>query len=376
MPKKILIAVAAFTLLAASFVHAESIPLRGVIEGFYGQPWTHAQRLDLIDFCARHQFNAYIYAPKDDPFHRSKWREPYPDEQLAQLSELIRAANRANVEFVFAVSPGLDLDYSDGDLEAMIEKLDAIRSLGCRRFAIFFDDIDDHNGEAQAGFLNRIEKSFIAPRGLEHLITVPTEYFRLDMIDEEGSIKKYTREFSSALDQNVLVLYTGDGVVVPELTDEQLRAANQIYGRELGVWWNYPVNDYMTEKLALGPMQNLPSRLPAIFFNPMSAFEMSKIALATGAEYALDPKNYEPQKAWQRAIEDQFGGLAREMMIFASSSQLLKNNWADTGHVDAPLEKKMLKAVRKLKKNLPPKILSECKDQLDRLEKEIAAADE
>ena len=172
---------------------------------------------------------------------------------------------------------------------------------------------------------------------------MPTEYFRLDMINDDGSIKNYTRDFSQTLDPNVLVLYTGDGVVVPQLTDEQLRAANEIYARSLGVWWNYPVNDYMPEKLALGPIQHLPKKLPAIFFNPMSNYELSKIALATGADYALAPEHYDPQSAWRKAIENQYGELAEDMIIFASQSQLLKNDWANTGHVEASVAPERLR---------------------------------
>ena len=363
--KKIITAAAAL-MLVASFVSAEPIPMRGVVEGFYGTPWKHRQRLDLIDFCSEHQFNAYIYAPKDDPYHRTKWREPYPAVQLDQIAELIRAAREKNVEFIFAVSPGLDLKYSDAELQSMIEKLDAIYAIGGRRFAIFFDDIDDRDGKSQAQFLNRIEQNFVNKReDVGHLITVPTEYYRLDMIAEDGSVKQYTREFSRTLDKDVLVLYTGDGVVVPDISDEQFRAANDIYGRELGVWWNYPVNDYMPDKLALGPIQKLPSTLPAIFFNPMSAYELSKIALATGAEFALDPSNYDPQSAWEKAIRDQFGELADDMIIFASQSQLLKNDWADTGHVEPPSDQSKLDAaIERLKESLPSKILRECFNQL------------
>jgi len=49
---------------------------RGVIEGFYGPPWSHQDRLDMIRFMGRVGMNMYFYGPKDDPFHREKWREP------------------------------------------------------------------------------------------------------------------------------------------------------------------------------------------------------------------------------------------------------------------------------------------------------------
>ncbi|HET8602127.1 MAG TPA: beta-N-acetylglucosaminidase domain-containing protein, partial [Segeticoccus sp.] len=77
-------------------------PLRGVIEGFYGTPWSHDERLDLIRFCADEGFDTWVHAPKDDPYHRAKWDEPYPDDELARLGELAAEARRVDVEFAYA----------------------------------------------------------------------------------------------------------------------------------------------------------------------------------------------------------------------------------------------------------------------------------
>ncbi len=53
--------------------------LSGVIEGFYGHPWTQDQRKDLFQQSQGFGFNAYVYAPKDDKKHREGWREPYTE---------------------------------------------------------------------------------------------------------------------------------------------------------------------------------------------------------------------------------------------------------------------------------------------------------
>ena len=45
------------------------LPSRGVVEGFYGTPWSHEVRMSLIDFYGRFKLNTYIYGPKDDPYH-------------------------------------------------------------------------------------------------------------------------------------------------------------------------------------------------------------------------------------------------------------------------------------------------------------------
>ena len=306
--------IAGIVAMSSAVTLAEPIPIRGVVEGFYGTPWTQENRIDMLNFCGEHGLNAYIYAPKDDPYHRAKWREPYPQDKLNDLAELINQAKVDNVKFIFAVSPGLDLDYSsESEQDAMIAKLKAMYDLGVRDFAIFFDDIENMDGGAQAQFLNVIQDRFVKVYDdVSPLITVPTEYYRHNMIDGNGR-KPYTVNFAKTISPDIIVLYTGEGVVRPELTDEQYKAANDIYERDLGIWWNYPVNDYMEDKLALGMIDNLPrhSNIPAIFFNPMKYEQLSKIALATGADYANDPENYNPDDSWNEAIEEQFGDLAQ-----------------------------------------------------------------
>ena len=66
------------------------LPLRGVVEGFYGEPWSHQVRLSLIDYYGRNKLNEYVYGPKDDPYHSSpNWRLPYPDDQARNIHELV-----------------------------------------------------------------------------------------------------------------------------------------------------------------------------------------------------------------------------------------------------------------------------------------------
>ena len=244
--KSALCGLIAASMMSTATTLAEPIPIRGIVEGFYGTPWTQENRIDMFNFCKSHGLNAYIYAPKDDPYHRAKWREPYPADKLNELSKLIKSAKSNNVKFIFAVSPGLDLNYASAvDLEAMIQKLTAIYQLGVRDFAIFFDDIEAKDAMGQTAFLNLLEECFVNQHDdIAPLITVPTEYFYLDMINKDNLPKTYTKDFSDTLSDDMLVLYTGNGVVCPGISDEDLSNANKLYGRELGIWWNYPVNDY------------------------------------------------------------------------------------------------------------------------------------
>ena len=120
-----------------------SMRYRGSIEGFYGTPWSHADRLDHLDYLGAHKMNTYEYAPKDDPYHRERWRDPYPPDKLAQLGELITRARANHVEFTFALSPGLSICYtSEADLDALLAKFEAVYDLGGRSFNVPFDDIN------------------------------------------------------------------------------------------------------------------------------------------------------------------------------------------------------------------------------------------
>ena len=396
---------------------AVPIPLRGVVEGFYGTPWTFEERADILKFCRENNLNSYIYAPKDDPYHREKWRTPYPPEKLAEMQRLVDVARENNVRFIFAVSPGLDLNYGgskgDEDFRAMIRKLDAMYKIGVRDFAIFFDDLKDdqgrhhENGKNQAEFLNRVQKNLRSRyKDVAPLITVPTEYFYEDMIKGD-KVKPYTRDLAENLDEKIVVLYSGRGVVCDGITDKELAEVNKIFGREVGVWWNYPVNDYSLTpdgnrnvKLALGAIEKLPTaKMTAIFFNPMGQVQMSKIALATGAIYANNPATYNAEQAWEKVLSEQFGALAPKMKIFAEHSRHMENSWAKVGPPDAiefataaqnliydvrkknsanfaPLEKQIdetAQAVDILLEKLPQKYLAECKPQLEQLKRTIHA---
>ena len=86
--------------------------LIGVIEGFYGNPWSNYQRKTLFKRINKIGMNSYLYAPKDDLKHRADWRLSYTDEECSILKELITESIKHNIEFIYAISPGLDITYS------------------------------------------------------------------------------------------------------------------------------------------------------------------------------------------------------------------------------------------------------------------------
>lgn len=301
--------------------------LRGVIEGFYGTPWSHEARLDQLDYYGEHKMNIYVYSPKDDAYLREKWRDPYPADQLAQIKGLTDRAVQRHVEFTYALSPGLSVCYSsDADAKALVDKFQTIWDIGVRTFAVPLDDISYTNwncdadkakwgtgggaaGAAQAYLLNKVNQEFIATHpGAEPLQMVPTEYYNV-------SPSPYKTALSEQLDPDVLVEWTGVGVVAPTMTVAQADAARKVFGHPILTWDNYPVNDYATDRLLLGPFngreKGLPGRLAGITANPMIQPYASKLSLYTVADYAWNDGAYDPRTSWGKGLKEYAGGDSR-----------------------------------------------------------------
>ena len=116
--------------------------LSGVIEGFYGPPWTNVERLELFDRMATWGLNTYFYAPKDDLKQRTLWRELYSQAEAGELKALVEACAARGLHFIYGLSPGLDIRYADeSDLRQIRQRFEQMLALGCREFALLFDDI-------------------------------------------------------------------------------------------------------------------------------------------------------------------------------------------------------------------------------------------
>ena len=293
------------------------LPVRGVVEGFYGTPWSHEARMSLIDFYGRFKMNTYVYGPKDDPYHSSPyWREPYPAAQARNISELVRACERNRVDFVWAVHPGQDIQWNEEDYGRLLAKFEAMYDLGVRAFAIFFDDISGEGTDPmrQVELLNRLTAEFVAAKGdVAPLIICPTDYNRSwANPTDNGSLAVYGRE----LDPSVRVFWTGDAVC-SDVTSSTLKWVGERIQRPALVWWNFPVTDYCRNIVMQGPASGLENNLTSrnlcgLLSNPMEHAEASRLALYGVADYAWNTKDYDPKANWERALALLAGEDARE----------------------------------------------------------------
>lgn len=283
------------------------LPSRGVVEGFYGTPWSHKARLSLIDFYGRYKMNTYIYGPKDDPYHSSPdWRKPYPEDEAADIKELVEACRANYVDFVWAIHPGQDIKWNEEDYAALVAKFEDMYALGVRAFAIFFDDIsgDGANPYRQVELLNRLGEEFVKVKGdVAPLIICPTDYNRSwANPTERGSLAVYGRE----LDPSVRVFWTGD-YVCSDLTPATLEWVGSRIQRPALYWWNFPVTDYCRHIVMQGPVYGLDQTLTAenlcgFVSNPMEHAEASKLALYGVADYTWNIEDYDPHANWERGL--------------------------------------------------------------------------
>lgn len=298
---------------------------RGVIEGFYGKVWTHEDRRWLVERMGGWGMNRFVHAPKNDPLHRAKWREPYPDEVMAEFRDLVATGERAGVTVGFAVSPGLSIAYSSrGDREALVRKLRAFQELGARLFGLLLDDVpaalahaEDRSafaslGEAHVSLAHAVREA-LGPDAI--LWLVPTDYLGVEPTD-------YLETLGAALAPEIEVGWTGRTVVSPTIEASEAAARAKTLRRKLLLWDNTPVSDgSMHPMLHLNPFAGrspeLAEHASGILLNPMEHARASGVTLRTAADYLADPGGYDAEASWRAAVGELGAGAEEAFATFA-----------------------------------------------------------
>lgn len=282
------------------------VPFRGTVEGFYGTPWSHEARKSQLEFYGRNKMNVYIYGPKDDPWHRDKWREPYPEAEANRIAELLEVAKKNGVNFYWAIHPGVDIKWNDEDRDKLMAKLEVMYNLGVRSFAVFFDDIWGEGAKAdkQAALLNYIDDNFVqVKKDVAPLILCPTEYNK-GWANEQGG---YLRTLGKNLNKGIEVMWTGNSVVAC-IDKPTMEWINERIDRKGYIWLNFPVNDFVRDHILMGPAYgnglDIAGDVSGFVSNPMEYAETSKISLYGIADYCWNMEAYDYQSNWEKSIKD------------------------------------------------------------------------
>ncbi|MFC4454199.1 beta-N-acetylglucosaminidase domain-containing protein [Deinococcus sonorensis] len=283
---------------------------RGVLEAFYGRPWSWDERHRMLDFMQEVGFNRYLYAPKNDTIHRNRWQEPYTHVEWRQFERLATHAREVGVELIFGLS-ALAFRYSDpGHLEVLLSKLQAAQACGIRSFALLLDDLPSRfeHGE-DAGVFPDLARAqvWLVHQLLPHLDPEGEFYFCPTEYHGAGN-SAYLWALGAGLDPRVLVFWTGQEVCSPAIGAAELRRVAEVLRRPVVVWDNFPVNDldmqYDLHIAALtGRDPDLPAACSGYFAAAGALSAASEVAMRTTADYLRDPAGYDPAQALRQAAQ-------------------------------------------------------------------------
>jgi hyaluronoglucosaminidase len=272
----------------------------GVVEGFYRKPYTFAQRRDLVKFLAGINLNTYVYGPKEDPYHRKKYGEPYPSNWIKEFALLGDLADRYRVHFVYALSPGIHPDS-----KSIMEKIRQFLSIGIRKFALLYDDInikrDKKTAEMQAETANRLYELLSKKMKRPVVFFCPTQYDGLKPTE-------YLLTVSKKLLPRIAMIWTGKRIVSHRITENHVKRINEITGRQQLIWDNFFANDYLPQGVVIRipyrfRQPGIVGKTKGILINPMNQYQDLKRAIYTAAKFVNDPYRYNPQKAWREALK-------------------------------------------------------------------------
>ncbi len=293
--------------------------LTGVIEGFYGRPWTMAGRVALFDRLAALGLDAYFYAPKDDLHHRALWRDPYPATDADDLGELIRACRQRGLRFIYGISPGLDIRYSHGsEIDCLRARFEQVQRLGGEDFAILFDDIparmapgDLDRWGSLASAQCHVSNALCAFTRERHphsrFVFCPTAYCgRMARAGLGGPdyLGIVGRELSPEID----IAWTGPEIISPEITVAHVRDLQQVLHRKPLIWDNLHANDYDGRRFFCGPYSGRPLALrgevSGLLSNPNVELELNDVPLRTLAAFVHAEGAYDAREAYVSAMRE------------------------------------------------------------------------
>lgn len=319
--------------------NSKKYPMFGVIEGFYGVPWSWQERRNMIRALAAFGLGSYLYAPKDDPLHRARWREPYPEEEMARFQDWNREAASLGVKIFFGISPFIDGNFDSGsDYETLRAKALQFVERGFEGFALLADDIefetqvevDGALGEKHCGVVNRLLGDLRLANPQVKMWFVPTVYSD-ERLSQWAGAQAYL-EALRGLDSSVEVMWTGKGTSCAKMVPEDLQRVQALIGRNPLIWDNFWANDggdIFMGRILLAPFSGRPANLlqvvVGITHNPMMHGALSRLVLGTFAAW-LDEPSLSMAALVEKAIasEQEFAiGLSRSEEADALALRLL-----------------------------------------------------
>ena len=298
---------------------------RGFIEGYYGNPWSTEDRINLMTWGGYYKLNSYFYAPKDDPKHNANWRELYTEDEIETLIKpLADAGNASKCRFVYALHPYMhnpitDSNYESG-MNAMKAKFTQVIEAGVRQIAILADDAGNQGGSHYTRMLTDMT-AWIKEMQAQY----PDLKLLLPFVTQEYMYngQSYYRNFP----ENIQIVMTG-GRVWGEVSNSFTNTFYNNAGRGVYLWINWPCTDNSKNHLIMGGYSTFlhpgvdPNKVEGIVLNPMQQSEPSKVAIFGNACYTWNI--WETEAEANAAYDASFSAVDHNSMVANDASNALK----------------------------------------------------
>ncbi len=326
---------------------------RGFIEGYYGNPWSTEDRVNLMKWGGYYKLNSYFYAPKDDPKHNAQWRSLYTEEEIQdKIIPLAEAGNASKCRFVYALHPFMHNavrfnDNYEADLKAVQDKFAQVIKAGVRQIAILADDANHVGNDNYIKFLNDM---------CAWLETMKEEYPDLKMTLPfcTQEYMSWGKDYYAKFPENVQIVMTG-GKVWGEVSNNFTTSFTNTVGRGPYMWINWPCSDNSKKHLIMGGYTTFlqpgvdPENIQGIVLNPMQQSEPSKVAIFGNACYSWNiwENEEEANEAWFDSFKYVDHNSAMETQASAALRELSKHmmNQAMDDRVQPLQESVELKAI-------------------------------
>ena len=297
-------------------------PPLGLIEGYYGKPWSWLAREETISFLKPHGYEFYIYAPKADPYLRERWREHHPSDTEHALRRVAGHCSKNKVSFGVGLSPyELYRDFNSDSQSALADKLAQFDDWGIEFLAILFDDMRGDLPDL-AATQTEIMHWVAARTKAKKLIVCPSYYTDDPVLDRFFGRRppNYLEDFGRLLDPSIEIFWTGEEVCSKEYSPGHLARVTDQLRRKPFLWDNYPVNDgqrmsqFLHVRAFTGRHADIGAHLSAHSVNPALQPVLSRIPAVSLAESYRLGDAYEYGAAFAHAAETVAGvELARKL---------------------------------------------------------------
>ena len=307
---------------------------RGFIEGYYGNPWSTEDRVNLMKWGGYYKLNAYVYAPKDDPKHNAQWRTLYTEQELKEkIAPLAEAGNASKCRFVYALHPFMSNPITNANYDESVailkKKFIQVMDNGVRQISILADDAGN---QGNALYIKLCKEM--------------TEWIREQQkaTNEDGSLKYpglkdtiifcpvnymgYGEGWYSQLPDNIQVVNTG-GRVWGKIDGNFASAFQRNSGVAPFMWINWPCSDNDKDALHMGGHNNFlgsdvkPGQVKGVVLNPMQQSEPSKQGIFMNADFTWNLWKSEDHA--NQAWEDSFSYVDHNSPVATAGSNALKS---------------------------------------------------